>query len=141
MDHNLQEGCYHDNHEPHLQHRPDGLGWPGLCPAGLVRTQLTMSTPFLATCLLSRSVQNEASFHGRPIGVSVSPSSWPHPTGNHGKTVTLTFCECFSQKPMAPAKVETHGFFGKSVVSDGVSWGKPVKECTSGVDTGERVFC
>ena len=49
-------------------------------------------------------------------------------------------------------KVETSGFFGKSVVSDGVLLGQTHKEvfllkwtqvkgCFSKVDTGKRMFC
>lgn len=32
-----QEDCYHDNAGLYLQHRPDGVGRPGLCLVGLVR--------------------------------------------------------------------------------------------------------
>ncbi|XP_010993061.1 solute carrier family 22 member 11 isoform X3 [Camelus dromedarius] len=35
VDHDLQEGHHHDNAGMQLQHRPDGPGRHGLCPAGL----------------------------------------------------------------------------------------------------------
>ncbi|XP_077901861.1 solute carrier family 22 member 11 isoform X4 [Ictidomys tridecemlineatus] len=35
VDHDPQEGCFHDDTGMHLQHGPDGPGWPGLRPAGL----------------------------------------------------------------------------------------------------------
>ena len=35
VDHDQHEGCHHGDPGVHLQHRPDGRGWPGLRPAGL----------------------------------------------------------------------------------------------------------
>ena len=37
-------------------------------------------------------------------------------------------------------KVETYGFFGKSVVLDGVLLGQTHEECFSEVDTGESML-
>jgi hypothetical protein len=37
--------------------------------------------------------------------------------------------------------VETYGFFGKSVVSDGVLLGQNMNNCFPEVDTDKRMFC
>lgn len=54
--------------------------------------------------------------------------------------MTLTICECSIQKPVIPAKwgpeVETCQL--RQMV---FCRGRLVKECSSEVDTGERMFC
>lgn len=47
VDHSPQEGCYHDDLGLHLQHRPDGLGRPGLGLAGLAKPPAGCVHPLL----------------------------------------------------------------------------------------------
>ena len=59
---------------------------------------------------------------------------WENGARRKNQTSTFTMLQC-------TVEVETYGFFGKTVVLDGVLLGQAHEGVFAEADTGERMFC